>query len=230
MPSSTRNPALFPSFVAQHTVLFDPEDPADFAEQFPGVMLPSSLARAVRKRQAEFLAGRFCARQALAVCAPEHEAATISVGAHREPEWPHGIVGAITHTHGFASVAVARAEAARGLGLDAERVMPEEQAERLIEQIAAPGEVEAVARATGWSPAKTLTAIFSAKETVFKCLYPEVRRYFDFRDAWVDAFDDGRIHAHLLTTLTPALPAGHTLAGRYELGDGSVCTAMVVTV
>jgi enterobactin synthetase component D len=228
MPSPTQSPPLFPSFVAQHSIVFDPAEPTDFAAQYPGVTLPLSLDRAVRKRQAEFLAGRFCARRALEACAPEHAARTIAIGANREPLWPAGIVGAITHTAGFASVAVARAEAARGIGLDAERIMHDDQAERILEQIAAPAEVAAIARRTGWSHGTSLTAIFSAKETIFKCLYPEVKRYFDFREAWVDAFSDGRFQARLLIELTPALRAGHPLEGRYELSDGLVCTAIVV--
>jgi enterobactin synthetase component D len=228
MPSETKSPALFPDHVAQHSVLFDPSEPGDLADWFPGVALPDALARAVRKRQAEFLAGRFCAREALARCAPEHANAPIPIGPQREPLWPPGIVGAITHAHGFASVAVARAGLARGVGLDAERIMRDEQAEEVAGHIAAPNELAAIARATGWSNAVALTAIFSAKETVFKCLSPQVGRYFDFRDAWVDAFERGHFTVRLLTTLTPSLREGHALEGRYELGEGTIVTAMVL--
>ena len=49
--------------------------------------------------------------------------------------------------------------------------------------------------------------VFSAKETLFKCLYAEVGRYFDFRDALVDALDaaSGRFNVRLLVPLTPRL-------------------------
>jgi enterobactin synthetase component D len=232
MPSPTRSPALFPTFVAQHSVLFDPEDARDFARQFPGVALPAALRRAVRKRQTEFLAGRHCVREALRGCAPEHADVAVGIGAQREPLWPDGIVGAITHAHGFASAAVARAADARGIGLDAERLMPEEQAREVLGQVAAPDEVAALVEATGWSAARVLTGVFSAKETIFKCLYGEVRRYFDFREAWVDAFDldEGTFRAHLLVTLTGALRAGYALRGTIEIGEGSVCTGMVLGV
>jgi enterobactin synthetase component D len=230
MPSPAPSPPLFPSFVAQHTVTFDPDDPTDLGDQFPGVTLPASLAGAVRKRQTEFLAGRFCAREAMRTCAPEHAETLVAVGPSREPLWPAGIVGAITHTHGFASVAVVRAIHARGLGLDAEFIVTDEKAERLLRLVAERDEISTVARAASWSTATAFTAIFSAKETIFKCLYADVRRYFNFHDARLEAFDpgDGTFRAHLVTTLTPSLPAGRSLSGRFAIDAGSVCTAMML--
>jgi enterobactin synthetase component D len=73
--------------------------------------------------------------------------------------------------------------------------------------------------------------VFSANETIFKCLYPQVGRYFDFRDAVVTALDPaGRFSAHLLSALTPALPSGFALEGRFVRDATSVCTAMVLAV
>jgi enterobactin synthetase component D len=230
VPSRTHNPELFPPFVEQHTITFDPGDPSDLEQQFPGTVLPASLARAVRKRQAEFLAGRWCAREALRVCAPEVAEAPVAIGPHHEPLWPAGVVGSITHTHGFASVAVARSQRARAIGLDAERVLRDEQVPRIVERIAGPGELTAIMEATAYGAATALTAIFSAKEAIFKALYAEVGRYFDFRDAWVDAldFEGGTFRARLCTKLTPQLPDGYELAGRFSVSAGLVCTALIL--
>ncbi|HTB73633.1 MAG TPA: 4'-phosphopantetheinyl transferase superfamily protein [Polyangiaceae bacterium] len=230
MWSPRSSPPLFPSFVAQHTVTFDPDDPTDLGAQFPGVLLPASLARAVRSRQMEFLAGRLCAREALRACAPERLETVVAIGPRGAPIWPLGVVGAITHTAGFASVAVTRTVHARAVGLDAERILDEKEAGRLLDQIADPDEVSTIARATGWSTATTLTASFSAKETIFKCLFAEVNRYFDFRDAWLEAFDPdcNTFRARLVTTLAPSLPAGHALTGRFSLDAGTVYTAMML--
>jgi enterobactin synthetase component D len=230
MPKLAKNPALFPPHVAQCSVEFDPQDSTDLAEQFPGIPLPVSMVRAVRKRQTEFLAGRYCVREALRACAPEHAEAIVGTGPDREPLWPPGIVGAITHTHHFASAAVARARDVRGIGLDAERLMTDHLAARVLSQIAATDEISALVSLSQWSTSEVLTVVFSAKETLFKCLYREVRRYFDFRDASVIAVDKelGRFSVRLLVTLTPALPAGSTFDGRFERDEGSVCTAMVL--
>ncbi len=229
-PVAARSPALFPPFVAQYSLRFDPEASSDLAQTFPGTALPAPLLGAVRKRQTEFLAGRFCAREAMRACAPEHGDAAIAIGPSREPLWPPAIVGAITHSHGFASVAVARRADASGLGLDVEGVMSEKLAGEVLESIAANDEIARLVDMTGWSTAVVLTLVFSAKETVFKCLYPQVRRYFDFRDASVVTLDPacGRFSARLLRSLTPGLPAGHPLDGRFERDEHMVCTAMVL--
>jgi enterobactin synthetase component D len=229
MPQPVRSPALFPPFVAQHSVAFDSDEVA-LIERFPGVAIPHSLARAVSKRRVEYCAGRYCARQAMHKCAPEHTDVAIPSGPRGEPLWPPGIVGAITHTHGFASVAVARTRDARAIGLDAEHVMAEKQAIDVLEQIATPNEVSTLLRTTRWGTAMVLSVVFSAKETIFKCLYPEVGRYFDFRDAVVDELDPSRgsFSARLVVALTPRLAAGTRLDGRFERNDGWVCTGMTL--
>ncbi|MBF4190154.1 4'-phosphopantetheinyl transferase superfamily protein, partial [Serratia ureilytica] len=59
-----------------------------------------------------------------------------------------------------------------------------------------------------------LTLTFSAKESLFKALYPQVRRYFDFLDARMVAVDAQRqtFELALLTTLTPHCCAGRRFA------------------
>jgi enterobactin synthetase component D len=219
---------LFPPFVVLRSATFDPNDARAAEERFPGIVLPEALRHAVAKRQVEFLAGRWCVREALRACGHPEADAPVRQGARREPLFPEGIVGSITHAHGRASAAVARREDARGVGLDAERPMSGEQAERLLDLIAAPEEIAALERATGWDRGKVFAIVFSAKETIFKCLYTEVGRYFDFRDAEVVALEDGTFRAHLLVPLAASLPSGTTLEGRFTLADGLVWTAMVL--
>jgi enterobactin synthetase component D len=228
--SANAGPALFPSFVSRHTIFFDADDPSDLGDRFPGIELPPSLARAVRKRQTEFLAGRFCVREALRVCAPEHAASLVGVGPHREPVWPPGIVGSVTHAEGLASAAVARRMHLRSIGLDAEQIIDPSSVNDILESIACSDELARITRETGWTAATALTAIFSAKEALFKCLFPEVRRYFDFRDAWLDAFalESSTFRIRLLTELAPSLPADRAFAGRFAIGRGIVHTAIVV--
>jgi enterobactin synthetase component D len=230
MPAQLDNPHVFPRYVAQHTITFDVEDPRDYKVQFPGIVLPDSLGNAVRKRQAEFLAGRHCVREALRALRFPDPDRPIGSGPHREPLWPPGIVGSITHTRRFASASIARSIDARAIGIDAEQIVSEEQADRLSEQIAVPGEIERLVAATGWMPAAVFTLVFSAKETVFKCLYPEVGRYFDFQAAEVIGIDRARgsFSARLLETLTPSFAAGYAVHGNFVRDEASIFTAMVL--
>ncbi len=71
-------------------------------------------------RELEFRVGRALAREALA---------RLGVKGHpllpaetREPQWPAGIVGSITHCEGVGAVAVAETAQFCGLGIDLERI------------------------------------------------------------------------------------------------------------
>ncbi len=228
-PTALRSPSLFPAFVAQHAIAFDGMDPHDVEAMFPGFVLPGSLASAVPKRRLEFAAGRHCAREALRRCSPGDAGAVIGTGENREPLWPAGITGAITHADGYASAAVAKTTDARGLGLDAEVWLDHDKAaEGMIGPVAERAEVDAVARALGWSFPHALTLVFSAKETVFKCFFPEVNRYFDFKDAAILGADPvrGEFTGKLLVALTPRLVAGYVFRGRFEHDEARVYTAM----
>jgi enterobactin synthetase component D len=225
------SPPLFPPFVAQHSLVFDVNDARDLAVLFPGIELPATLFAAVRKRQFEFLAGRSCAREALRRCAPELVRTPIGSGRHREPLWPPGIVGSVTHCLGYASVALARRNDAVALGLDAECWLQEDDLAATASQIASNDELKRSARDFCASLPRALTLIFSAKETLFKCLFHEVRRYWGFLDAVVENIDvAGRqFTVRLHTSLAPGLSAGSRFTGRFELGEERVYTGMALT-
>lgn len=216
-------PALFPPDVAQHGLWFDPA-----AEPLDPVSLPPELTSAVARRQREFVAGRACARAALQALGDAR--GEVGVGPQREPRWPQGFVGAITHADGYAAAAVARAGDYRGLGLDSELRISAESAPAVAAVVTTPGELDQLER-TGELPRELLlTLVFSAKEVIFKCLFPTVRRYFDFSDARIDAIDARTLtfRASLLTTLAPSLAAGLPLAGRFAVSGDRVHTALTL--
>jgi len=76
--------------------------------------------RGVAKRQAEYLAGRLCAREALRCVTGQ--ASVPAVGEDRAPQWPRGVVGSITHGDNWAAALVAPNHQWRALGLDVERL------------------------------------------------------------------------------------------------------------
>ncbi len=230
MPQPAPSPALFPSFVAQHSISFDVSSAADRAWllTLPRGVLPETLAGAVPKRQIEYCAGRLCAREALRRCAPDLADAVIASGPHGEPLWPPGIVGTITHTHEFASAAVASTEHTSALGLDAERLS--HLSADVLDYIALPAEIQAAALTAQMSAEVVASIVFSAKETLFKCLYAEVGRYFDFRDALIEALDaeTGSFNARLLVELTPRLVKGMCFEGRFVLDESRVYTGIAL--
>jgi len=202
-----------------------------------GIVLPSILNGAVQKRKAEFVAGRYCASVALAQLDSNLDATTknfaIGVGANREPLWPEGFVGSITHTNGYASSIVARRNKARSLGVDSETWIESGTVGNVARQILTTGENFADHRHLFESPRHYLTMVFSAKESLFKCLFPIVNKYFDFHTAVIaplpsGSTTDGEFRFELLVDLHTEFPAGYSGHGRYCIQADRVHTMVML--
>ena len=136
------------------------------------------IARAVPSRKAEFAAGRQAARCALSQLGCDNVA--IPVGPDREPCWPAGYIGSISHADGLCCGVSARVSEVRAVGIDIERVSAVNPAvEHLIFDEHEQKERDAL-RET--SPVDWSTVTFSAKEAFFKCYFPHVRVRLDFKD------------------------------------------------
>lgn len=194
----------------------DPGEPC-----FPGE--EDLVATASDGRRREFVTSRRCAREALAALgvAP----APIRPGARREPLWPAGVAGSITHCAGYRAAAVARLGDVAGLGIDAEPHAP--LPPRVLGAVTAPGDAERLAALAADHPAVHWDRLlFSAKESVYKAWYPVTGRWLGFPDAALEIDPAaGTFVAHLLV---PA-PFG-TLTGRYLVDRGLVVTAVVHAV
>ena len=223
--------SLFPPAVAVRAFRFG-ADPAAALAQLRALdprPLPDGLARAVQQRRLDFCAGRYCAREALRACAPALADSSIPIGANREPVWPAGIVGSIAHSRGHAVAAVAAASGVRAIGVDIEPWLDEGAPARLAADLTVAGELAVLAEATGWPPSRLLTLLFSAKETLFKCLFPQVQAYFGFQQArivgvWPEA---GTFTATIETALGP-WAAGNSFVGRYQCLDAVVVTSLTL--
>lgn len=192
------------------------------------IALPSRLATAADKRRAEFLAGRLSAREAIRTLtgAP----ATPGMDEERLPLWPETLVGSITHSHGLAAATVARRSQAVGIGLDAERQLTPERAQRLAPQILVDAEREWMASLADSERGKFVTLVFSLKESLFKALYPLVRRRFHFPDACLTGWSaaSGQVSISLTTTLAPEWPAGRQLTGQVADIDDYLLTFIAI--
>jgi len=185
-----------------------------------GALLPAEAAcipRALSKRRREFTAGRLCAREALAQLGIH--GFPLVVGEARVPVWPPGVVGSISHCRGFCGVAVARADAVAGLGLDVERAEALEP--ELVARICTPRERERLrARAGAPDPGK-LT--FCAKESFYKCYFPLTREFLGFQDVEVEFEPDQRgFRARLVREAAPSVRGLRELAGRLAWNDALV--------
>lgn len=124
------------------------------------------------RRAAEFALGRACARQALEALG----VAQPVLRRGREPIWPEGVVGSLSHCPGLGVALTGRLESVAGLGIDTEPVgrVPL----TLRDRVACPSEriwLETV----GY---EALTMLWCAKEAIYKCLAPLARTFLDFQD------------------------------------------------
>lgn len=177
------------------------------------------VARALPKRKREFAHGRACARRALAELgvAP----GPILAGDLREPAWPPGITGSITHDRVLSAAVVARSDAFAGLGLDVE---PDERLEPNVAARIWSTEEAAAARASGVvSFESAAKLVFSAKEAVYKCQFPSTRTYIGFGGVTV-RLGDGTFEA-TLTAPVGEFPLGHCFTGAWRRMAGEIATA-----
>lgn len=177
------------------------------------INFPESLKNAVVKRRAEFLAGRYCAARALQRLGITNF--TIDIGQHRNPVWPAGLCGSISHSHGCALAVVDPRPQTLGLGIDIEEIIALETVERVQSQILYGEELGLL---TNTNKALLFTLAFSAKESFFKAAYPRVQKYFDFDAvAIVDVDLNGKtITLKILANLCLELPPGKLIVGRFD--------------
>jgi len=143
-----------------------------------GIQFPEFLHRAVLKRRCEFLAGRACSKRGL--LALNHlPVLELKVGEHNQPLWPEGIVGSISHCVGHAVAVVGRESVdLLGVGIDIERVVSADLAQQIGDHLLSKPE-QNIAQ-TVFNYQQLVTVVFSAKESIYKAIFPVVNRVLDF--------------------------------------------------
>jgi 4'-phosphopantetheinyl transferase EntD len=212
---------ILPAAVVAVEARSDPPDVVLFAAE------QAVLGRAVAKRRREFTTARDCAHRALTVLGLPP--LPIPSGPRGEPRWPMGIVGSITHCHGYRACAVARASELLALGIDAEPNEPLPAG--VLGAIARPEELPQLCQLAHTTPAVHWDRLlFSAKESVYKAWFPLTRQELGFEDAVLAI--DPRAGSFTARLLVPAPPAAdvrpRTLSGRWLVRDGLVLTAIAL--
>ena len=176
-------------------------------------------ARSMKARRLEsFRHGRHCARLAL-----EQLAVTpgpLPVGPGRAPAWPAGIAGSISHAGPVALAVVAARQDVVSLGVDVELPGPIEDG--VIRLISLPDELEMLTRLAAAGVDARL--LFSAKESIYKCLWPELERFIDFKEVQLQFMPQ---LASFSIVSAPTLPGRlvETLRGRYHVSPGLIVTS-----
>lgn len=190
-----------------------------YEELFPEEL--EYIAGAVEKRRRDFVVARYCARRALSSLGIERE--PMVPGHKGEPRWPSTVVGSITHTKGLTAAAVTRSSSILGLGIDAE---PEiSLSSRTMDRIA---DVRQLPQLGFLGPSGGIF-MFSAKESVFKALFPVYRDWIGFEDLSVHLSEDGSFKVDYCNkSLISRVGGLGILQGRWACWQGLALTTAVL--
>ena len=201
---------------------------SDFeGNDFSARLLPEEepvVRGAVQARIDEFTTARSCARRALR----QFGVASFALlsGPTREPLWPPGYVGSITHCEGYRAAAVARLQDAKSIGIDAE--LHEPLPPDVLSLVTTSAERDWLARAPEGRHWDRL--IFSAKESIYKAWFPLTSAWLGFEDVCVTVNAvTGEFSARLLPDSRAS--GGRSLddfTGRFLFTPKHVLTAVVV--
>ena len=191
------------------------------SEETAWVLLPSVASN---KRRREFIAGRLCAVDALRRSGCTNPGLLVP-GKDRLPDWPRGWCGSISHTSDCAIAAVAPAKRYLALGVDIEKIFSADTARSVQSEILSPEEILLCGEMD--DQLKT-TLVFSAKESVYKALYSQVRRVLDFDAARLSEIGPDRMTFLLTEDWSRAWPRDSSIQAHYAIQDGYVCTAVCI--
>ncbi|UUA73399.1 4'-phosphopantetheinyl transferase family protein [Cellvibrio sp. QJXJ] len=193
--------------IASYEVCFNLSRYSDSLYRQLNVYFPEKMNRSVSKRRAEFLAGRYASRLAIEKLRGNTLKVPLRLDSeNRAPIWPVGIIGSITHTAWRACAIVADANKFLAVGVDIENWVSNEQYQSLQNRILTEPERLLMKQIVKiMQPRAFFTLAFSAKESLFKALYPMVRCYFDFLDAEIVMIDTNHkmISIRLLKDIVP---------------------------
>jgi enterobactin synthetase component D len=198
----------------------------------PLLSAPGLPETAVPKRRAEFLAGRYAARHALSALGMDF---TPGRDAEGRPLWPVGVAGSITHGAGRAHSAVAHEREVLGVGIDSERLMGSASRDELLARICSSAERSVLASLPAPEPAR-VTFAFSAKESLYKCLFSLVGKFMDFDAARVieargratSSGLEGELVLELSVDWAPSLLRGRTFRAPFVSTHDHVETGVVL--
>lgn len=140
--------------------------------------MPEQLMPAVLTRKAEYLAARYAAKRLLRLfnLSPQ-----LAIAHDRRPVWPAAVKGSISHCANQALVVVAKADSIWAVGVDIAQCQCGKMQQ--ISQHIMTAQEFALYECLPFSLDHFVTLVFSAKESLFKALYPSIGTFLGFDSA-----------------------------------------------
>lgn len=191
------------------------------------VDIPYDFVKMVERRKHAYLAGRLCAHRALSDLGCP---APIQVTRDQQglPVWPVPYTGSISHSTTRVIACVGTMMCYRSVGVDVEEICTIEVAKELSSQVLVSDEHKLCINMFPFEVYVSL--VFSAKESVYKALFPDVGYVFEFHDIMVTNIDSKLITFALKKTLSPYWKAGFLIDVHYNIFQDSVYTCALSVI
>lgn len=195
-----------------------------FTTQFTGtenltVKEKEIIQHAVSTRQNDFSTGRYCARVTLEKLG--FPATEILTGTGKEPLWPEGITGSISHSKKLVGAVSAFTADIISIGIDIEAIggVPEEIYRMLFTE-----KEHAFLNSLSLNDkALYATLLFSFKESFYKMQYPLTYQFVDFIDVEI-TFKDELFTLTVIKLLEKKIPFLERLKMEYDVfNDQAIC-------
>lgn len=185
------------------------------------ILLPPSLMDAHLTRRRAFLAGRYCALRALRDGgfdgpAPLHRLNNGLV------DWPASRVGSISHSRKWAISLVAPKNDGDPIGVDIEQIIGMETAKNIAGLVASPPERRLMRNRRDFP--SDVTLMFSAKEALFKALFPATLQFENFDAAALTSVTPDALIFTLTKDWSPCREGGSRVSVRYRFFEDHVVT------
>jgi 4'-phosphopantetheinyl transferase EntD len=183
---------------------------------------------ASEKRRLDFSLGRLAAHITLEQLGFGLREPALLQGKKGEPLWPEGIVGSITHAKGYAISAAAYTHSAKAVGIDLE-CFDRKTHWAISRHICLPEELLWVGKSPDHGNQQRLLSLFSAKESVFKALYPLCHCFISFKDVlllWNS--EKGSFAGELKKTLSREFTRGYCFEVGLQKKDNFVLTYLLL--
>ncbi|MEC8623317.1 MAG: 4'-phosphopantetheinyl transferase superfamily protein [Bdellovibrionota bacterium] len=201
---------------------------SSYLKSVPVKFQPKRFSNFSEQRKIEFVMGRICAKEALDKMSgsedglPIFKETGIGMNDDRSPSWPKGAVGSITHSPIGVMACTGKVEDFLGLGLDLECLNRSNSLNKIKNKVFTGADNLLYKELPkGFEETDLIGLVFSAKESLFKCLYPLAKTFFYFYDAEVVKLN--------IDTRSYTLRLKKGLGGVFKEGDlfeGYFCTSI----
>jgi 4'-phosphopantetheinyl transferase EntD len=178
-------------------------------------------------RVQEFVGARACAEESL-----KHfkiQQAIILKSDSGAPIWPSNIVGSLSHSKNTAMSISVGADKFHGVGLDIETIIHDDRRETISKKVTRQ-EDEALLLNYKDTINEIMTLIFSAKESLYKCINPITNIFFGFEHAYLNQIDiESRKFSIVLDSSIPELKNYNgQYNGHFEFLGDSIVTLVAI--